>query len=275
LFFIASKLFWIVARPLNFIFFLAIAGWIAGMFGWRAVSRIMLGTSFVLFALIGFTQLTDYLLLRLEKAVPTETLPADPAGIIVLGGGVKPLSAAGGEGYSLAEAGDRLIHGLELKRRFPQARLIYSGGASPFEGNGMPETAGAVAMVRALYGDDRGMELESKSRSTAENAAEVSAMLGTGKDSPFLLVTSAFHMPRAVLTFRKAGVNVIPVSTDFRAEPLAFPYLTEEAPNQFVKASLLVKEFVGLLAYYFAGRIDSPWPQDRDLVSMALPAGNL
>lgn len=275
MFFIASKLFWIVARPLNFIFFLAITGWVAGMFGWRAVRRILFGSSFILFTLIGFTQLTDYLLLRLERAVPTEALPPDPAGIIVLGGGVKPLSATGGEGYSLAEAGDRLIHGLELKRRFPKARLIYSGGASPFEGNGIPETAGAVAMVRALYGDDRGMELESRSRSTAENAAEVSAMLGPEEDSPFLIVTSAFHMPRAVLTFRKAGVNVIPVPTDFRAEPLAFPYLTEEAPNQFVKASLLLKEYIGLLAYYLSGRIDSPWPKDRDLVSMALPAGDL
>lgn len=100
-------------------------------------------------------------------------------------------------------------------------------------------------------------------------------MLGPEEDSPFLIVTSAFHMLRAVLTFRKAGVNVIPVPTDFRAEPLAFPYLTEEAPNQFVKASLLVKEYIGLLAYYLSGRIDSPWPKDRDLVSMALPAGDL
>jgi uncharacterized SAM-binding protein YcdF (DUF218 family) len=235
----------------------------------------MIASSIFLFALVGFTQLTDYMLLRLEQAAPAEPLPEAPAGIIVLGGGIKPMSAAGGEGYSLAEAGDRLIHGLELKQRFPQARLIYSGGSSPFEGNGIPETEGAVAMVRALYGDDRGMELESVSRSTAENAIEVARLLGAEKERPFLLVTSAFHMPRALLSFRKAGVNVIPVPTDFRAEPLAFPYLTEEAPNQFVKASLLLKEFMGLLAYFATGRIDALWPETSDRNASIGRAGGL
>jgi uncharacterized SAM-binding protein YcdF (DUF218 family) len=82
-------------------------------------------------------------------------------------------------------------------------------------------------------------------------------------------------MPRAILSFRKAGVNVIPVPTDFRAEPLAFPYLTEEAPNQFVKASLLLKEYIGLLAYYLTGRIDALWPATSVKNAVALQTGRL
>jgi uncharacterized SAM-binding protein YcdF (DUF218 family) len=67
-------------------------------------------------------------------------------------------------------------------------------------------------------------------------------------------------MPRAILSFRSAGVNVMAAPTDFRARPLAFPYLSAETPLQFVKASLLVKEYVGLFAYYISGRTQTLWP---------------
>ena len=105
------------------------------------------------------------------------------------------------------------------------------------------------------------MELESRSRTTWENAVEVAAMLGEDRTRPHLLVTSAFHMPRAIGCFRKNGVNVIPVPTDYRAETVRFPFVTDEMPNQFLKASLLMKEYFGLAAYYATGRTDALLPR--------------
>jgi uncharacterized SAM-binding protein YcdF (DUF218 family) len=260
MFFILSKLFWALARPLNFLFFLALAGMIAGRFGFRKIRTLALAISIGSFALFGFTQLPDYMLYRLETTVPAGQIPAAPAAIVVLGGGLGSQSAAGGTGYQLAEAADRLVTGLELKRLHPQARLIYSGGSGTLVADQPPETVGALAMVRALYGDDRGMELESRSRTTFENAVEVHKMLGDTA-GPLLLVTSAFHLPRAVGCFRQLGMEVIPVPTDFRADAPVFPYLTDEAPNQFLKMSLLVKEFFGLASYYISGRTNALLPR--------------
>jgi uncharacterized SAM-binding protein YcdF (DUF218 family) len=258
MFFILSKLFWVVARPLNFLFFLALVAIIAGKFGYRKLRAFALALSIGAFVLFGFTQFTDYLLYRLETAVPAGQIPANPAAIIVLGGGIIPQD--GGTGFELAEAADRLVKGLELKRLHPQARLIFSGGSGTLIVSQLPETAGALAMVRALYGDDRGMELESRSRTTFENASQVRKMLGENP-GPLLLVTSGFHMPRALGCFRQLGMDVIPVPADFRADVPSFPYLTDETPNQFLKLSVLVKELVGLVSYYMSGRTNALLPR--------------
>ncbi|HSO46797.1 MAG TPA: YdcF family protein, partial [Rhizobiaceae bacterium] len=238
MFFILSKLFWIVFRPLNFLFFMALAGMLAGRLGWRRLRAALLAVSISAFVLFGFTQFTDLLLHRLESAVPAAEIPVQPAGIIVLGGGIGQM----GSQYQLAEASDRLVTGLELKRLHPGARFIYSGGSGTLLVDQPAEAHSAALVVGALYGDNRGMELETRSRSTWENAVEVAAMLGADKARPQLLVTSAFHMPRAIGCFRRLGVNVIPVPTDFRADPLAFPWLIDETPNQFLKLSIFVKE---------------------------------
>ncbi len=261
MFFILSKLFWVVARPLNFLFFLTIAALLAGRFGLVSLRRIGLVASAALFFIFGFTQFTDYLLLKLETVVPVAEIPGNPAGIIILGGGIGTKSASGGIGYHLGEASDRLVKGLELRQQFPNVRFIYSGGSGTLISDELPETVGAAEMVRAIFGDDRGMELEDKSRTTHENAIEVAKMLGSDKGKPWLLVTSAFHMSRAVGCFRKVGINVVPVPTDFRSEPLQFPWIMDETPIQFLKASLLVKEYVGLAAYYLTGRTDALLPR--------------
>lgn len=256
MFFIVSKLFWIVFRPLNFLFFMALAGMLAGWFGWRRIRATLLAGSIAAFVIFGFTQFTDLLLHRLETAVPAGAIPGEPDGIIVLGGGIGQI----GSQYQLAEASDRLIKGLELKRLHPGARFIYSGGSGLLLVDQAAEAHSAAAVVGALYGDNREMVLEDRSRSTWENAVEVAAILGADKVKPQLLVTSAFHMPRALGCFRRLGVNVIPVPTDFRADPLASPWLTDETPNQFLKLSIYVKELVGLVAYRLSGRIDEWFP---------------
>jgi len=261
MFFILSKLFWAVARPLNFLFLVALASGLAGRLGFQRLARAGFLLSAILFAAIGFTQLPDALMNQLETIVPEAELPARPAGIIVLGGGIGTTSASGGVGYHLGEAADRLVKGLELRRRFPDARFIYSGGSGALLARELAEAFGAQAAVEALYGDRRGMELESQSRTTWENAERVAAMIGPERSGPWILVTSAFHMSRAIGCFRTVGIDVVPAPTDFRAETLQFPWLMDESPIQFLKASLLVKEWIGLFAYYATGRTGALLPR--------------
>jgi len=255
MFFIASKIFWVFARPLNALFVLALLAGLLALSGRRRAAGWLFALSAIAFALIGFTQLPDLLLYRLERQIVQPELPPDPAGIVVLGGGLYSESAARNGDYHLGEASDRIVRGLELKRHYPQSRLIYSGGLSALLQQGVPETSAARHLVEALYGDTRGIEFEAKSRNTWENAVYVSQLAAAEKTRPWLLVTSAFHMERSLGCFRKVGMNVIPVATDFRADPLRFPYLSGDMAGQFLKMNVLVKEMIGLLAYRLTGRM--------------------
>ena len=261
MFFIASKLFWFFTRPLNALFLLALLAGLLALIGRRRLVGWLFALSALAFAALGFTQLPDLLIYRLETHVVAREMPPDPAGIIVLGGGLAAESAAVTGGYHLGEAADRLIKGLELKRHYPAARLIYSGGLSTLLQQGVPETSAARSLVEALYGDTRGIEFESKSRNTWENAVFTARMAGADDKRPWLLVTSAFHMPRALGCFRAAGMNVIPVPTDYRADPFLAPYVTGNMAGQFLKTSIVVKEWIGLLAYWLTGRIETLLPR--------------
>jgi hypothetical protein len=151
--------------------------------------------------------------------------------------------------------------GLELKRQYPDARFIYSGGASSFDPDTNPETSAALNVVRALYGEGFKMELEAQSLNTWQNASHVRKMIGDHQSGPWLLVTSGFHMPRALGCFRQAGINVIPVPTDYRADKLVAPYLTGSSAEQFLKLAIVCKELIGLAVYRLTGRIGTLFPQ--------------
>jgi len=178
-----------------------------------------------------------------------------------LGGGLSANASAPGVEWSLGEASDRLVMGLELKRQYPDARFIYSGGAASFDRDANPETSAALNVVHALYGETFKMEVESQSLNTWQNASYVRKMIGDHQSGPWLLVTSAFHMPRALGCFRQAGINVIPVPADYRADKLVAPYLTGSSAEQFLKLAIVGKELIGLAVYRMTGRIGTLFPQ--------------
>ncbi|MGI9399744.1 MAG: YdcF family protein [Rhizobiaceae bacterium] len=256
-----SKLFWFFARPLNLLFILALFCAVAARLGYRRFARGLLVLIAITFVLIGFTQLPDWAVLKLETAIAMGELPEKPEGIIVLGGGLTANAAAREADYAMGEASDRLIKGLELKQLFPDARFIYSGGAASFNPDAEPETTAAAQIISGLYGDGFDFELETKSLNTWQNAAYVAEMIDDTNSGEFLLVTSAFHMPRALGCFRKAGVNVVPIPADYRADKLVFPYLTGSTAEQFLKMSIVIKELIGLVVYRLTDRIDEFLPE--------------
>ncbi|MEZ5871308.1 MAG: YdcF family protein [Nitratireductor sp.] len=261
MFFVLSKMFWAFARPLNFLFLLAVFGAFLARTSWKRTARLAIMFSIAMTALTGFTQLPDWLIYRLETTANYSPIPEHPYGIIVLGGGLDADSAVRKDDYHLGEAADRLVLALELKRRYPQARLVYSGGLATIAGEGIPETRAAEKMITALYGDTRETEFEPNSRNTWQNAVFTAEMLGDDRNKTWLLVTSAFHVPRALGCFRKAGINVIAVPTDFRADEFSFPWLTGDMAGQFIKMSLFTKELIGLVAYRLTGKMDQFLPR--------------
>lgn len=196
----------------------------------------------------------------LEQRFPAAQPPADVAGIIVLGGAVEPLIAADTGRPALNDAAERLTTLPGLAARYPEARLIFTGGSGMVL-NGAVKEAPVAAAAWAEMGFDPGRVLyESDSRNTWENAVITMDLVRPSPGSRWVLVTSAAHMPRAVGVFRKAGWSVVPYPVDWT---VARADLTRPVSGPAIGLGQLrqaVREFVGLAAYRLMGRSDSLFP---------------
>ena len=257
-----SKLAWFVLQPASLVLFLGLGGLILSFTRWRLLSRLALLLSTGGLMLFAFTTF-GYLLIRpLEAQFQRPNAPpAEIAGIIVLGGGMDADINDVRGGYELNRSGDRFTEALRLAIVYPAAKLVISGGTGVFFAGDDPEAA-AGARFFAAYGiaPDR-LILESAARNTEENAQFTKGLLQPKPGETWLLLTSAFHMPRSVGLFRKAGFPVIPWPSDYLgtgSEPVSIK-LDRPTENLGV-TSIALREWVGLAAYYLTGRIDQLLP---------------
>ena len=113
-------------------------------------------------------------------------------------------------------AADRVIEAAALARRYPKARIIYSGGSANLIAADAREADYAAAIFERLGIAKERLIMERRSRNTQENAEFSKALAAPKSGERWLLVTSAFHMPRSVGMFRKAGFAVEPYPVDWR-----------------------------------------------------------
>ena len=151
-----------------------------------------------------------------DRFSPPSPPPDHVAGIIVLGGGMQGAINLARGGYELNGAGNRIVEAAVLARRYPQARIVISGGYGDLLFAGEGDAASAPRLLTALGVASDRLMLEDKSRNTYENAVFTSRMVKPAAGQTWLLVTSAFHMPRAYALFRKAGLAVVPWPVDYR-----------------------------------------------------------
>ena len=105
------------------------------------------------------------------------------------------------------------------------------------------------------------MVLENRSRNTVENARFTRQLVAPGPSENWLLITSAFHMPRSVALFRREGFDVIAWPTDYRTTGQETIGLAQDNQIDTLQASsLAVREWIGLIAYRLTGRIDAVVP---------------
>lgn len=255
MFFIASKILGVLVAPLNAL--LIVAALAVGLLFTRfsRLARWLLVFCMIPLILVGFTRIADLPLIWLEERYQSPEPLTDIAGIIVLGGGIGVTGYNHPQDYYIGSWADRLTTGLALKTRFPQARLIYSGGSAKLGASNGTEANAAEKLVVDLYGDNRGMEPENLSRNTWENGVETLKMIGPSvAPEKWMLVTSAWHMERAMGVYRKLGFVPVAYPTDYKAAKPEFPYLADSAVDQWDKFSLAVRELIGLLAYRMSDR---------------------
>ena len=200
------------------------------------------------------------------RAIETRFAPPDPpparvAGIVVLGGDVDPGVARRAGAFSPGANGlPRLLAGAELARRYPEARLVFSGGSGSLAAPEDRDADAAGPLLLALGVAASRLTIEANSRNTWENAVEALALAKPAPGETWLLVTSAFHMPRAVGCFRRAGWTVTAWPVDYRADPDELPSLFRTPARRFAELHQAIRETVGLVVYRLLGRTDALWP---------------
>ena len=154
----------------------------------------------------------------------------------------------------MTEAGDRYLATIALARRFPEARVLFTGGSGRLFGAEIPEARIAREILVSAGVDPARLILEGQSRNTAENARFAKALVANQGQGSWLLVTSAFHMPRAVETFCAAGwQDLVPWPTDYRTASLRDGIGWDLARNLDL-LNVAVREWIGILAYRVTGR---------------------
>lgn len=262
LFFAASKVFWALAAPGNALVALGVAGLLLGLARpLRRVGRVLVAVCILGFLAIGLLPVDRLLLGPLETRFqrPAEP-PAAVRGIVVLGGAVDPVLARATGDMGLLDAAERLLAGAELARLHPDAVLLHAGGSGLLLRQDVTE-AEAAARVFAAAGLPEGRVVyESASRNTWENAVLGREAVRPLPGETWILVTSAFHMPRSVGVFRAVGWDVVPWPVDHRValgEPSA-PAL--DVARRLSALHLAVHEYVGLAAYRLSGRTADLFP---------------
>ncbi len=253
---IASSIFSLLTQPLAWIAALLAASLVTRSKPARA--RGLVGAALGLLLLMGWQPLPDVLIRQLESQyaeVPPGTDLGDYFGIVVLGGSTAPAYVARTHAQPLLnEATERLTATVALLHDNPHLRVLYTGGGRALS-EGDPTEAQLAQMFFASQSlPTQGVLYESASRTTHENAVLSAQLRGVDTTRRWLLVTSAWHMPRSMATFARAGWNVTAYPVDFRTG-LTTPWTAYDLEQGIRSWQLVLHELLGGLAYRLAGRM--------------------
>ncbi|MEM9356591.1 MAG: YdcF family protein [Pseudomonadota bacterium] len=265
MFYILSKVVFFVIAPSHLCLIavglgLALQIWTA----WQSFGRKLAVIGFVGIVVLGFSPVGNLMLYPLEErfAAPKDLEARSYDGIIFLGGFEDGSVSRGRQTLALIDAGERLSESVRLARKLPQVKVIFSGGA----GSIFLEATDAGGAV-GKYLRDVGIAaerivVENKSRNTWENAVFTRDLIKPAKGSRYLLVTSAWHMPRSMGIFRQVGFNVDAYPVDYRiAGPGDLQRPFSMMANGLKRVDRAAKEWIGLFAYWISGRSNALFPK--------------
>jgi uncharacterized SAM-binding protein YcdF (DUF218 family) len=223
--------------------------------------------AFILFAALSLSPLGHIMTWPLEdRFAPADVDRGGPiTGIIVLGGGEDTHVGLARNVTALNEAGERMAEAIVLARRYPEARVVFSGGGARLVYAGRKESIGAESLLTAMGLPRERLLLEDRSRDTYENALYTKELVQPSPKQRWLLVTSAYHMPRAIGCFRQVGFPVEPWPVDYRTRgPQDWQRFFDKPSEGLRRVDVIAREWAGLVVYRLTGRIPSLLPGPAD-----------
>jgi len=262
MYFILSKLLWFVFCPSNFLVLMMALGTALSVLGHARKGRVFLIPSLVAFLAIGFSPIDEWSARTLEtrfRAWHDDGRPVD--GVIILGGSINIGSSAAWDSLSLNSAADRIVAMSDLARRYPSAKLVFTGGYGALLVRPISEADILDRHIATLGVSADRVIYERQSRNTRENAVFTKEMLNPKPSEHWLLVTSAWHMPRSIGLFRKAGWNVDAYPVGWTTAPGHEDSGSSiEISNHLAKFDMMFREWIGLITARLAGYSDDLLP---------------
>lgn len=267
MFFVLSKVLWFVFSPLSVL----TIGLCAGVFFYaRTWAKWLIRFCVACLALIGFLPIGYNLLTWLENKYPAVEVE-NVDGIIVLGGGLDLKTSNARQQIQINVNANRIWEFAALSLRYPQAKLVVTGGEAEFidqPGSEAEKTREALNILNIKT--DR-IVIEAKSRNTYENMQFSKELIHPQPGDKWLLITSAYHMPRSMAIFNTNGWKVMPHPAGYITNG-QYRYLpTLDVLGSFYQFQVAVKEIVGIIAYTLTDRIKTDIPDADNAITDPVP----
>jgi uncharacterized SAM-binding protein YcdF (DUF218 family) len=258
---VAGKVFWLIVNPANILVGLLVLGVLLLFTRWKRTGRFFTLLAALLAVFIAYAQPGVWLMAPLEErfAAPKD-MPAKVAGIVVLGGAIDTRQSNRFGDVALNGRAERITGFVTLAKRYPDAKLVYSGGAGLIMEEEKSEAEHAKPLLVALGVAEARLILETKSRDTHENALFTRELVKPAPGEVWIVVTSAAHMPRAMGTFRKLGWTVIPYPVDYRRLGEGDEAFGRNLGRGLNLLNISLREWLSLAHYYYSGRIERLLP---------------
>ena len=255
--FYLSKILWLIVNPFNIFIFITLFTMFLYFINFRRLSLIIYLINFIFIALISFLPIGSYLTYIIEKEFHTNTkIPERVDGILILGGATNPLLFKEFDQISLNGSAERLVESVMIIRKFEKAKVIFSGGSGIVNRSDLGHSQVAKLFYKQMGVDTNKIFFEDKSRNTHENIIYSKKIAKPKKNENWLLITSAFHMKRALLIAEKNNWKFIPYAVDFKniKEFKLTPNLNLLSNLNSFQSGL--HEWLGLVSYYLMGRTE-------------------
>ena len=255
--FYLSKILWLIVNPFNIFIFITLFTMFLYFINFRRLSLIIYLINFIFIALISFLPIGSYLTYIIEKEFHTNTkFPDQVDGILILGGATNPLLFKEFDQISLNGSAERLVESVMIIRKFEKAKVIFSGGSGIVNRSDLGHSQVAKLFYKKMGVDINKIFFEDKSRNTHENIIYSKKIAKPKKNENWLLITSAFHMKRALLIAEKNNWKLIPYAVDFKniKDFKLTPNLNLLSNLNSFQSGL--HEWLGLVSYYLMGRTE-------------------
>ena len=227
-----------------------LVGAAALMISYKTKKKNWLIGSLLLIYMLSIRPVSDMLIKPLEYRYgqPALTALQDARAIVMLGGGAcKGVKDFDGEGQIGADAANRLLMALRLHKALHLPIVLSGGQVFSYSAS---EAEIEYRLLKACGVEEKYLITESKSRNTAENASFTRQFCEQNGFDKVILVTSAYHMPRSVMLFERAGMHVLPYPTDYKTDKdlVLDPFAFVPDIANLRKSAIALKEYIGITA---------------------------
>ena len=254
--FFLSKFLWYFFNPFNLIIFLVFLSFALNFLRYKKISRFLVFFNFLIFFIVGFIPSGSYLTYLLEKNYHNEVnLPSNLDGILILSGATNPSMSLEHNQISLNGSVERLTESIVLMNKYPNAKIIFSGGSGSINSNNPTHASIAKLFFQNMQQSSKIIFYENESRNTYENILFSKKIADPLPNENWLVITSAFHMKRTISISQKLNWELIPYPVDYRTYKKFYwkPSISFLHNINFFNSAM--HEWIGIFSYYLMGRI--------------------